>query len=208
MDRLCLLARRRAGRSRPGRRDGQRLAAAPAHRRRHYKLALVVVCFRQPGPDRRGCARLRPRGGVRRPATAHASRHRRGPGRICRPAPRRPVGGAGCDTGQQDDRTALHGATGQLDPGLRYRCSGVLPPSQPVLATTAHPARRPARGRDGSGGIGLARDPDTCRLSDAMISSRRGRRDVTAGLSSGPQRAKRTVRCAPVARISHDDRRT
>lgn len=39
-------------------------------------------------------------------------------------------------------------------------------PARPVLATAAHPAHRPASGRCGCTGIGLARHPDPRRLSD------------------------------------------
>ena len=55
---------------------------------------------------------------------------------------------------------------GSWGPRLRYRCPGALPPSQPVLATAAHPAHRPASGRCGGTGIGLERHPEARRLSN------------------------------------------
>ena len=106
-----------------------------------HQLALVLVRVREPGP-----------------------------GRIYRAAPRRPVGGAGPHTGQQDSRAGLHCTARQLDPRFRGRCPGPLPPGRSVLAATGHSARRPARPRRGRTGIGLARHLDTCRVDGATYS--------------------------------------
>ena len=91
---------RRPGHRRIARRPRQRPRPGPTHRGGH-QLTLDLVLLHRSRPSSRGRTRLRPGGGNRRLPAPHAGRHRRRPGRIPRPAPRRPMDGAGPDAGQQ-----------------------------------------------------------------------------------------------------------
>ena len=91
-----------------------------------------MVCLHQPGPGRRGRARLRAGSSFRRLAPAHASRDRRDRGRICRPAPCRPVDSAGSDaaTNTTGPRFAAPSGSWVLGSG-----TGVPVPTTPPAST-------------------------------------------------------------------------
>src|SRR5262249_61944949 len=87
------------------------------------------------------------------------------------PAPRPPGARAPPAPAQPHTRAPLPRPARQLVPRLRNPPPRPLPPTQPVLAAPAHLAHHPARPRHGRTRNGLARHPDTRRLTGAYLTS-------------------------------------